>query len=119
MNKMNLSVRKIFDKEFSNKKIGGIDQTEVDEFLDLVIEDYETIAAYIKDIKEANQRLRDENYKLKKDKLQYSAPHKLDDDSFELMQNTVVLDIPKDSERLNSLETKIDRLEKIILSFKK
>ncbi|GEL76192.1 cell division regulator GpsB [Tenuibacillus multivorans] len=55
--KVNLTSQEILDKEFKTT-IRGYNQDEVDEFLDSVIEDYETLHKEI-------AQLRDENKKLK------------------------------------------------------
>ena len=103
--RLNLSVKKILEKEFKKKNIGGLDPNDVDQFLNLIIEDYETIANYINSLQEQITKLRDENYKLKKDQIQNT-------------QNIGVIDeeiTEKDLEkRLDLLEEKTVILENII-----
>lgn len=113
--KLNLSVRKIVDKEFKKKPMGGYDANEVDEFLDLVIEDYETIAQYIKECKDMNQRLRDENYKLKKDRLQEQTSEIINEDTIDLITHNEKKD-SNEADRLASLEEKMNRMETILLN---
>ncbi len=121
--KLNLSVKKIFEKEFNtNRK--GFDQAEVNEFLDLVIEDYETIAQYIKEVKQTNQELRDENYRLKKEMMQRKNGMLSQEDTLDLLpqkaQDVVeasaeVNNDIEETRRLDDLEQKMDRMEKILL----
>lgn len=112
--KLNLSVKKIYEKEFKTK-LKGYDPEEVDEFLNLIIEDYEVIAQYISECKETNQRLRDENYKLKKDLMNQSDSSLSKRDSIDLIQEKEVED-NVETRRLEELETKMDRMEKILLN---
>ncbi|MFD1018441.1 cell division regulator GpsB [Thalassobacillus hwangdonensis] len=56
--KMHLDGKAILEKEFKNA-MRGYNQEEVDEFLDLIIQDYETMSQEI-------ERLRQENEKLKR-----------------------------------------------------
>lgn len=121
--KLNLSVKKIFEKEF-NASRKGFDQEEVNEFLDLVIEDYETIAQYIKEIKQTNQELRDENYRLKKEMMQRKNGMLSQEDTLDLLpqkaQDVVeasaeVNNDIEETRRLDELEQKMDRMEKILL----
>ena len=121
--KLNLSVKKIFGKEFNTSR-KGFDQEEVNQFLDLVIEDYETIAQYIKEVKQTNQELRDENYRLKKEMMQRKNGMLSQEDTLDLLpqkaQDVVEAsaEVNKDIEetrRLDELEQKMDRMEKILL----
>lgn len=118
--KLNLSVRKIVDKEFKKKPMNGYDAKEVDEFLDLVIEDYETIAQYIAECKEMNKRLRDENYRLKKERLQLETGEVTKEDTIELTNSEKNNNENNDETmRLDELEAKINRMETIILNLEK
>ena len=116
--KLNLSVKKIFEKEFNTSR-KGFDQAEVNEFLDLV-----TIAQYIKEVKQTNQDLRDENYRLKKEMMQRKNGLLSQEDTLDLLpqkaQDVVEAlaeannDI-EETRRLDELEQKMDRMEKILL----
>ncbi|MFD2640383.1 cell division regulator GpsB [Piscibacillus salipiscarius] len=55
--KTNLTGQEILDKEFKTT-IRGYNQDEVDEFLDLVIQDYETLNKEIETLKEENRKLK-------------------------------------------------------------
>ncbi|SEP66181.1 cell division regulator GpsB [Piscibacillus halophilus] len=55
--KTNLTSQEILDKEFKTT-IRGYNQDEVDEFLDLVIQDYEAFQKEIESLKEENRRLK-------------------------------------------------------------
>lgn len=65
MKEQSLTIEEILEKEFKKKKIGGVDQADVDGFLNSVIDDYEYFIEKINILKATNQQLRDENYKLK------------------------------------------------------
>lgn len=63
--KLNLSPQKIYDKEFNYESMKGYDTHEVDAFLDLVIEDYETyqkavsfLQKKVSELEKTNARLR-------------------------------------------------------------
>lgn len=55
--KTNLTSQEILDKEFKTT-IRGYNQDEVDEFLDQVIQDYETFNKEIEALKEENRKLK-------------------------------------------------------------
>ncbi len=113
--KLNLSVNKIATKEFSTKAIKGYNTDEVDEFLNLIIEDYETIAEYIKDCKETIKKLRDENYQLKKARLNNDKSNITNKETLELLKENKVNDVNNDEKtRLDKLEAKIERIEKLL-----
>ncbi len=60
-----LTIDDILEKEFKTKKIGGIDATDVDEFLNQIIEDYEYFEKSITELKGQLEQLRSENFKIK------------------------------------------------------
>lgn len=53
-----LSPKDIFDQEFKTT-MRGYDKSEVDEFLDDVIKDYETFTAQLKELKKENDLLKE------------------------------------------------------------
>ncbi|MGP4071907.1 cell division regulator GpsB [Piscibacillus sp. B03] len=55
--KVNLTSQEILDKEFKTT-IRGYNQDEVDEFLDLVIQDYDSLQKEIEALKEENRKLK-------------------------------------------------------------
>ncbi|WP_188206512.1 cell division regulator GpsB [Alkalibacillus aidingensis] len=57
MKKTNLSSQEILDKEFKTS-IRGYNQDEVDEFLDVVIQDYEQFQKEIKRLNEELERIK-------------------------------------------------------------
>lgn len=65
MDKLFYTANEIFQKEFKTK-MRGYDPTEVDEFLDGVIKDYETLNREILSLREENQRLNTKVNKLSK-----------------------------------------------------
>lgn len=56
MNKINLTPRDIVDKHFQTK-MRGYDPTDVDEFLDSVIQDYESYVKELRRLQNENDRL--------------------------------------------------------------
>lgn len=54
---MRLTPLDIFQREFSRKKLGGLDDTEVYEFLKKIGREYEALYAENKNMKDQNQRL--------------------------------------------------------------
>lgn len=57
---VNLQPNDILKKEFKSKKLGGYDPTEVDEYLDDIIQDYDVMLNYIKQLEAENESLRKE-----------------------------------------------------------
>src|SRR5690625_2068292 len=55
--RIHLSANQIYEKDFKNG-MRGYNQKDVDEFLDLVIQDYETFAHKIEQLKEENEQLK-------------------------------------------------------------
>ena len=53
------TAKDIFDQDFK-REVRGYSKSEVDEFLDDIIKDYETYAALIKELREENRRLKEE-----------------------------------------------------------
>lgn len=53
------TAKDIFDQDFK-REVRGYSKSEVDEFLDDVIKDYETYAALVKELREENRRLKEE-----------------------------------------------------------
>ncbi|CCC19075.1 cell division regulator GpsB [Streptococcus thermophilus] len=57
MAKINLTPKKIYEQEFKTS-MRGYDKTEVDEFLDDVIQDYTVYIALVKELQEENAKLK-------------------------------------------------------------
>lgn len=53
------TAKDIFDQDFK-QQVRGYSKTEVDDFLDDVIKDYETYTALVKELREENRRLKEE-----------------------------------------------------------
>ena len=53
------TAKDIFDQDFK-REVRGYSKSEVDEFLDDIIKDYETYAALVKELREENRRLKEE-----------------------------------------------------------
>ncbi len=96
-NHLNLTANDILEKEF---KIDtrGYRLKEVDQYLDLVIQDYETFIKIIEQLSKENQKLNDEILKLKQDLRDASIQTEIAKAS---PSNTSNLDILK---RLSNLE---------------
>ena len=52
------TAKDIFDQDFK-REVRGYSKSEVDEFLDDIIKDYETYAALVKELREENRRLKE------------------------------------------------------------
>lgn len=79
MKKQKLSVDEIIDHKFKKKMFRGISEDAVDDFLNVILDDYEYFVAKIKDLDKANEELRSENFRIKMDVLKH-ATHTLDID---------------------------------------
>ena len=53
------TAKDIFDQDFK-REVRGYSKSEVDEFFDDIIKDYETYAALVKELREENRRLKEE-----------------------------------------------------------
>ncbi len=60
-----LTVDDIFEKEFKTKTFGGLKPQDVDDFLNEIIDDYEVFEKIISELREQNEALREENFKIK------------------------------------------------------
>ncbi|SDX72764.1 cell division regulator GpsB [Salimicrobium album] len=96
--RFHLTGKEILEKDFKTS-MRGYNQEEVDEYLDLVIQDYEQYEQMIKDLKEENDRLK-KNRSLSKDPVQ---PEKRETRSMK-SGNQVNYDILK---RLSNLEKEV------------
>ena len=72
-NKLYLSQKDIFEKEFKHRA-GGYDPQDVDKFLDMINKDYGTLLNSIKDQKMEIEDLQDENAVLKQE-IRYLNEH--------------------------------------------
>ncbi|MGL5021170.1 MAG: DivIVA domain-containing protein [Mycoplasmatales bacterium] len=111
-----LTIDQIVDKEFDKKKIGGVSKEDVDDFLNIIIEDYEYFIESINNLKEVNEQLRDENFKIKMNVLKNNTSNL---DVEELKENEVEVKIEKkiepemkiDEQRISALEKAISELK--------
>ncbi len=60
-----LTVDDIFEKEFKTKTFGGLNPQDVDNFLNEIIDDYEVYEKIIAELRNQNEALREENFKIK------------------------------------------------------
>ena len=104
-NNLNLTANEILEKEF---KIDtrGYRLKEVDQYLDLIIQDYETFIKIIEQLSKENQKLNDEILKLKQD---------LRDAS---IQTEIATASPNNSNNLDVLK-RLSNLEKVIYGSEK
>lgn len=79
MKRQKLTIDEIIDHKFKKKLFRGISNDAVDDFLNLVIDDYEYFSKKITDLDKANEELRNENFRIKMDVLK-QATHTLDID---------------------------------------
>lgn len=102
---LNLTANEILEKEF---KIDtrGYRLKEVDQYLDLIIQDYETFIKIIEQLSKKNQKLNDEILKLKQD---------LRDAS---IQTEIAKASPNNSNNLDVLK-RLSNLEKVIYGSEK
>ena len=105
------TAKDIFDQDFK-REVRGYSKSEVDEFLDDVIKDYETYTALVKELREENRRLKEElaAKPVEKPLLQSAQPVQSGQmahstvDSFSQMTSATNFDILK---RLNRLEKEV------------
>lgn len=89
--KYNLDSKEIFDKQF-HVDIKGYSATEVDAFLDLIIEDYSTYDQYVAELGAHLQRYEDENQRLRsrivelESSLQFEKEKKVSVDQVDLLK---------------------------------
>jgi DivIVA domain-containing protein len=77
MKKQKLSVDEIIEHKFKKQMFRGISVDAVDDFLNMILDDYEYFIEKIKDLDKANEELRNENFRIKMDVLK-QATHTLD-----------------------------------------
>ncbi len=122
MKEQSLTIEEILKKDFKKKKIGGIDQVDVDEFLNSVIDDYEYFIEKINILKDINEKLRDENYKLKMVEIKSVGEKDTFQEKIEIVkEDTPVVpqeeEIKKDPnlERVEALEREIARIKESLI----
>jgi len=121
MKEQSLTIEEILKKEFKKKKIGGIDQLDVDEFLNTVIDDYEYFIEKINLLKESNQKLRDENYKLKMVEIKAVGEKDTFQEKLEPEGNEVSItpkQIDQNEEKIDPNLERVEALEREIASIK-
>jgi DivIVA domain-containing protein len=121
MKEQSLTIEEILKKEFKKKKIGGIDQLDVDEFLNTVIDDYEYFIEKINILKESNQKLRDENYKLKMVEIKAVGEKDTFQEKLEPEGNEVSItpkQIDQNEEKIDPNLERVEALEREIASIK-
>lgn len=125
--KNKLTVDDIFEKEFKTKAFGGLNPQDVDNYLNEIIDDYETFEKIIEDLRKQNEILREENFKIKmgvinqkNDTLDITKDIEIQqiaqtgdillDDTIRLEKDEEVLDNTSVEERLSQLEVQITQL---------
>lgn len=61
-----LNANVIYEKSFKNAITNGYNKKDVDEFLDVIIQDYEKFENYVKQLEEQKQELQEEIDRLKR-----------------------------------------------------
>lgn len=102
MKNQNLTIKEIVEKNFKTTMVGGLKKADVDDFLNIIIEDYEFFIEKINILTEANEKLRDENFK---NKMNILKTHE-DADDFEEMieQKTQDVALESETQKLNNQE---------------
>lgn len=98
--RFNLSVEDVYNKQF-NVDFKGYASTEVDEFLDLVISDYQEYEALIKNLGEKLQEYENQISSLKNKVLELEGRCDAEAESLNVMQNVDIL------KRLTRLENEV------------
>jgi DivIVA domain-containing protein len=122
MKEQSLTIEEILKKDFKKKKIGGIDQMDVDEFLNSVIDDYEYFIEKINILKDINEKLRDENYKLKMVEIKSVGEKDTFQEKIEIVKEDTPV-VPKEEEikkdpnleRVEALEREIARIKESLI----
>lgn len=78
MEKVNLTVEEILDKQF-NVDFKGYSANEVDAFLDIVLEDYQIYEENVEELKSEIAKLEEEITSLKKEKLELEGKQRVID----------------------------------------
>ena len=94
-----LSPKDIFEQEFKSS-MRGYDKSEVDEFLDDVIKDYETFAAQLQELRKENEALKQEL----KNRMASAQQSKQPSDAVRVSQSATNFDILK---RISRLEREV------------
>lgn len=81
MNSLNLTAKKIYNKQFDHI-YNGYDSEQIDKFLDLVIEDYQTMETNVKELLDLVDQLQQEVLSL------HSKNHQLENDMKINLSNT-------------------------------
>ena len=121
MKEQSLTIEEILKKDFKKKKIGGIDQMDVDEFLNSVIDDYEYFIEKINILKDINEKLRDENYKLKMVEIKAVGEKDTFQEKLEPEGNEVSItpkQIDQNEEKIDPNLERVEALEREIASIK-
>lgn len=98
--RFNLSVEDVYNKQF-NVDFKGYASTEVDEFLDLVISDYQEYEALIKNLGETLQEYENQINSLKNKVLELEGRCDAEAENSSVMQNVDIL------KRLTRLENEV------------
>lgn len=107
MKNTKLTIDDILNAEFKKKFIGGINPTDVDEFLNLVLDDYEYFQDQLEKLKATNEELRKENFKVKMNVLNQNS------DKVDIVEEiTQTAELKKEDSSVRDLEKRIIELEK-------
>ncbi|WP_181348342.1 cell division regulator GpsB [Thalassobacillus sp. CUG 92003] len=83
---VNLEAREILEKEFKTS-MRGYNQEEIDEFLDLIIKDYETFNQEIERLKQENEKLKRSTQKEESRSKPQQAPSQVNYDVLKRLSN--------------------------------
>lgn len=114
MKKINLTIDAIVEKTFKKSFFRGLKRSKVDDFLNLVIDDYASFEEEIKELKIKNEELRTENFKIKMNVLK-TASSTMDVNEMNDAK-TITLN---DDDKFSRLEKQMLKLQKDINAMKK
>ncbi len=118
--KSKLTADTIYEKQFKSKRFGGLDPEDVDNFLNLVIEDYEYFEKTFDELSKQIESLREENFRLNMGALKEKSSTLDMSNDIEIHQLTQTNDFGDETKRLDdtkdindsSIEQRLAKVEK-------
>ncbi len=98
----------IYEKQFKSKRFGGLDPEDVDNFLNVVIEDYEYFEKTFEDMNKQIESLREENFRLNMGVLKEKSNTLDMSNDIEIHQLTQTNDFGDETKRLDSTDDLTD-----------
>ncbi len=118
--KNKLTADAIYEKQFKSKRFGGLDPEDVDNFLNVIIEDYEYFEKNFEELNKQVESLREENFRLNMGVLKEKSSTLDMSNDIEIHQLTQTKDFGDETKRLdhtedinnNSFEERLSAVEK-------